>query len=56
MSNVLTAHTADSITVSMARLIGMEPCFPWCFTSPMPAVAVQLAEKLHAKHTIIEYR
>ena len=52
MSNVLTTHPADYITVSMARLIGDGDRVFHGVASPMPAVAVQLAKKLHAKNAV----
>ena len=52
MSNILTTHPADYITVSMARLIGDGDRVFHGVASPMPAVAVQLAKKLHAKNAV----
>lgn len=52
MSNILTTHPADYITVSMARLIEDGERVFHGVASPMPAVAVQLAKKLHAKNAV----
>ena len=50
MSNVLTTHPADYITISMARIIQDGERVFHGVASPMPAVAIQLAKKLHARN------
>ena len=52
MSNVLTTHPADYITISMARIIQDGERVFHGVASPMPAVAIQLAKKLHAKNAV----
>jgi len=49
MSNL---QTADYITVAMARLINDGERVFHGVASPMPAVAVQLAKRLHAKNAV----
>lgn len=53
MSNIETAlKEADYITVAMARAIQDEERVFHGVASPMPAVAIQLAKQLHAKHAV----
>lgn len=52
MSNVITVEPADYMTVAMARIIQDGERVFHGVASPIPAVAIQLAKKLHAKNAV----
>src|SRR5690606_11589135 len=52
MSRIITLEPADYMTVAMGRLIQDGERIFHGVASPMPAVAIQLAEKHHAKRAV----
>ena len=52
MSSIITLEPADYMTVAMARLIQDGERIFHGVASPMPAVAIQLAKKHHAKKAV----